>query len=112
MAANLYERILRIGDYENDGGPVLPDELRIHLNLYEAGLTTAANIKTAFSCTTAQSSDMDALLGTMPTTLLTFLNAVQRARWVDRIYSVFVAGIAGWPAFDSVAECKTALGIS
>lgn len=111
MSASFLERCLNLGDYENDGGAIDTVDLHSHLVLYEAGLCTAANIYFRYSCTEAQENDVDAILATMPGTILSALNAVARARWAGVIFHVLKLGLQGHPSYDSVAEVETALGI-
>lgn len=117
MAATFYQRVLQIGDWENDGGAIDLGELYSYLVLYEGSLMSAAQIKSFTNCTTAQEDDVDEILGTMPNTILSALNATARARWPHLVYNVFKLGLYGaqgdtrFAAFDSEADIKAALGI-
>lgn len=111
MAASFYERVLGLGDYENDGGIIDVGEMGTELVLYEASLTTAAAMKTKWSLTGAQGTDLDDILATMPNTLITLVQAAARARWAAKTFNVFKLGCQTDSRFDTVAELKTALGI-
>lgn len=110
MSASFYERILQLGDWENDGGPVDVSDLQSQLILYEAGLMTAAEIASRYNCTVAQVLDVEEILGTMPTALLSAVQAAARARWSAKIGQVFKLGSQQDQRFDTVAEVKAAIG--
>lgn len=112
MSASFIERCTLTGDYENDGGNVDLGQLQSCLVMYEAGIVNAAFIKTCFSCTTAQGEDVNDILATMPSVLLTILNGLARARWTARIIEVLRAGQQQWSGFTNVALIKGHLGIS
>lgn len=110
MAATFYERCLRIGDYENDGGIVDLDALRVSFILYSDGLVNAAWVKTTLGCTgTAQENDCQDILDTLPVVVLV-LSAAERAAWPHKVNAIFTAGVMG-VGFTTEALCKTALGI-
>ncbi len=111
MSATLIERCIRVGDFENDGGIIDIDDFEDYLYLLEAGIATAADLEAHFSLTTAQREQLDALVATMPASLLSAVNAAARARWVHKIYSVFRLGVRANADFDTDAKCAAALGI-
>lgn len=122
MSASLYDRLLRYGGFNDDGGEIEPIRFfKPCLDAYEAGIMTAAQIKSALSLTTPQGNDLDAILATMPSISLlsNILDANQRARWAEKTASVFSLGNGnGLPGgnpiamFDTPTKCKAALGIS
>lgn len=111
MSATFYERAIGVGDYDSDGGLIDLTAFFREIVLFEAGLTTAAALKTAFSLTTAQGNDLDDVLATMPGLVITLTQAATRARWAQKVYQVFYLGRQGDPRFDTTAECKTAIGV-
>lgn len=111
MSATFYERLMRIGDYENDGGIVDVEGFQNCLALYEAGDYSASQIKSYFSCTAEQEEDVDDILGTLPGTLLSFLQTAARARWALHIGAVFRGSLMALSGFSTEAECKAAIGL-
>lgn len=111
MSATFIERCIRVGDWENDGGIVDIGQLQTMLTLYEAGQINAQSIKDWFACTTEQGDELDEVLGTMPGTLLTLLQAAARARWANTVCAIFTAGVMMHPDYDTANECRAALGL-
>jgi len=108
MSATFYERILRTGDYENDGGYIDIEEFEDLLVMYEAGEVGAALIKSRFSCTTPQADDVDDILATIPNPLL---GVLVRARWAHLVAAICRSGLRGVAAYDTPAELEAELGV-
>lgn len=108
--ATLLDRIFKSNDWATDGGWINYLDLDMWLHLYESGTVTAADCRTALNIQTNQLTDFNSLLGTLPTALLTVLNATSRARWASHItyvlqgYGYSVPGISTYPGI------KTELG--
>ena len=96
-------------DY-TDGYPVAPSELIAVFGLYNNALINAAYIKSLWNMTTEQGNELDEVLATRPASNSAW------AAWSGKLYSVMSAGFAndgaGWPGFETVAQLRTALGLS
>lgn len=113
--ASFVERCIRKDDWQEDGGHVDLDALQTGLVLYEAGKVDAAWLKTLFSCTGPQATQLDAILGTMPANVVVAtveLSPPERHRWAALIAEVMRAGLAELADFTTEAACKAAIGIS
>ncbi len=106
----MYDRMCYTSDYDTDGGGIDACQVSDYVQLFSAGTVTAAQIKTFFSFTTAQGTDLDTLLATMPTTLLTLLNLQSRLQWGFRIGAVLDLTSRG-AAFTTPTAIKAALGV-
>lgn len=110
MSATFIERCIRVGDYENDGGIIDIEDLEDHLHLLESGDITTADIETRFSLTTAQRTQLDDIVATLPA-VTTAADAAARAGWVHRVFGVLRLGVRGHTDYDTDAKCATALGL-
>lgn len=117
MSASLYERICCLGDWENDNGALNPTGVCRAMVLYASGVVNAAYVKAQcfgdgeLALTSAQQSDMDDLLATMPSTLLSLVGAFNKALWAAKVEAIFWAGRELRPGFTTEALIKTALGV-
>ncbi len=117
MAASYYDRVCCFGDWENDGGQLRSDTLGKALVLYAAGLVDAAYVKTHClepgdnALTSPQQADIDDILATMPSTLLSLVGAFNKALWAAKVEQVLGAGRDQKTGFTTEAAVKTALGV-
>ncbi len=109
--ASLIDRALRLNDWETDGDALDLDSFEFGLTLFSAGLVTRAQVKAALNCSTAQGNDLDDIMDTMPTSILTALNAAARARWPGNMRAILTSGLQGFYGLTTEAACKTAMGI-
>lgn len=117
MSATFYERMMRSGDWENDGGSINYDGLYKALRLFESSLVdddyvaVEAVRDVGTTLTTPQRADLDDVLATMPNVVLSALNATARARWTHKIYAISCAALDQRTGFTTEAMVKTALGV-
>lgn len=113
MSATFIERVIRVGDFDNDGGIIDMEALADFLILYEADALgiTADFLESEFSLTSPQRDQLDDILATRPSALLTALNATSRARWAHRVSSVLRCGVRQSTLCDTNAKCAALIGI-
>lgn len=117
MAASLYERACLLGDWENDGGGLNPSCLARALVMYASGLVNSAYVTAncvgdgESALTPAQESDLDDILATMPSTLLSLVGAFNKALWAAKVECTLWAGREQRAGFTTEALIKTALGV-
>lgn len=111
--ATFYDRLFWTNDYDTDGGAMSSQYMRPFLVLYVWGQASAAQVKSGLFCTgSGQENDVQDILDTCPTSLLSTLGAVNRACWVDRVCAAVDSVYNNLiPGLNSEAEFKAALGI-
>lgn len=111
--ATFYDRFCFTNDYLTDGYGLDSSVFQNILTLYTWGKATASEVKSYFGCTgTGQQNDVQAILDTLPTSLLLTVGAVNRATWADRVQAAVWAVQSGnAPTISNEAEFKTALGV-
>lgn len=109
--ATFIDRVLQLSDYETDGGYIERSILADVLHMYVGGAVNSAYVKTYFALTTSQAAGLDEILATQPAALLTVLNAVARAAWVDKVVGILSMGQRG-ADFVTVSAQRSALGLS
>ena len=110
--ATFIERVMRIGDYEEDGGHVDLDMFRTGLVLLQRGLIDAAYIKDLLGCTVPQGGDMDEILGLMPASTPPELAETARMCWITEVYEILRAGLMQWVGFELEGDVRSALGLA
>lgn len=100
-------------DFATDGGPIACQELERWFNLYAAGVITNTQFKAFFSMTTAQGTQLDAILATQPSTLLglSLLNAKAVSQWPNKCASICEMAQMALGGLTTDAATKAALGI-
>lgn len=95
-------------DY-SDGDGVDLFQVAAVFGLYNAGDVDAPYIKSLWNLTTEQGDELDEILATRPP------SATQWSLWSGHLVSTLVAGYSfgqvGWPGYETVAECRTKLGL-
>lgn len=109
--ASFLDRIRSDSDYADDGGYINQDEFRGWMAMYASGVVTAAQIKSYYSCTTAQSAQLDAIFATRPSSPLLLLNVPAYVQWADKVVGIIQAACGYWTGFTTDALVKAALGI-
>jgi|SRR6185436_2259597 len=117
--ANFYDRVLRINDWQDEGqgAEVDLDELESLLALFESGLADASFIKDKFGATAGQKTDIQEILDTLPSALLTLVQATTRARWAKNVAEILRTGLRastgdgyGGTSWGTEAGLRAALG--
>lgn len=111
--ATLVERVMAYpyDAYEGEE-QIAGDQMSRVLLMYSRGDRNAAWIKNALGLTSGQGDELDEILATMPSALLTVLNAVNRAQWPDKVGTVMCFGAQRNADYDTPAKIRTALGLS
>lgn len=108
VSASFFERMLQIGDYENDGGVVdCSVWMPLILQLYaddQITLATAGALP-AINCTPAQLTELGEILNTRPA------SQTARQSWAIKTGSILFAGQMQVPGFYSVNELRQRLGL-
>lgn len=112
MAVTLFQRLLGLGD-PND-----PDEYQIDrlqfascMDGFAGGVLAASAMKTAMGLTTAQGTDLDAVLATRPAAPLLLLNVPAYVQWAAKISAVVALGQYAM-SFTTVSTMRVAMGLS
>ncbi len=87
------------------------DQVARALLLYSRGDRDASWLKSSMSLTTEQGNELDEILATMPTSLLTVVNAVNRSQWPDKVGVLLNYGAQAHADYDTPAKVRTALGL-
>lgn len=110
--ANLYDRMQGYNMADADYVSTIdPDQLCHFLDRYVWGKMTASDIKTCYSMSTQQGNDLDDVLATMPNSILSTVNAVNKACWAARIASCVWGAGTGNLTYATQAAFKADLGV-
>lgn len=109
--ASFLDRVRYANDWETDGGEVEAVTVAAMIGMYAAGVCSAGDIKTHFGCTTAQGTQLDAILAARPIAPLLLLNVPAYVQWADKVEGVLRCAQYGIPPVHTDAATKTALGI-
>lgn len=98
-------------NWDTDGGWIANTEFCPMFLIWAAGGITTAALKSRYSMTAGQATQLDTLIATRPAAPLLLLNVPAYVQWADKICSVIHLASQYAVGFDTDALVKTALGI-